>query len=196
VATVLTIARSCEPSSELHIEDHWYARTAPEDLLGVLPDKIHTDRLYTVLDRLLQHNEAIESHLPKRLGDLFDLTYDLLLYDLTSTYFFESECLANPMAQRRYSRDRCPDCLPVCIGLMITDDGRLLGYEVFDHNTHDSKTVEQIVQVMESKYGQAQRIGVMDRGMVSEENLAFLRSGSGSYIVGTPESMLVSLSST
>ena len=189
VAAILTIARFCEPSSELHIEDHWYARTALEDLLGVLPDKIHTDRLYAGLDRLLEHKETIESHLKQRLGDLFDLNYDLLLYDVTSTYF-EGECLSNPMAQRGYSRDSRPDCVQVCIGLVVTDEGIPLGYEVFDGNTHDSKTVEQIVQAMESKYGQAHRIWVMDRGMVSEANLAFLRSRDGSYIVGTPKSML------
>ena len=189
VAAILTIARFCEPSSELHIEDHWYGRTALEDLLGVLPDKIHTDRLYAGLDRLLEHKEAIESHLKQRLGDLFNLKYELLLYDVTSTYF-EGECLSNPMAQRGYSRDSRPDCVQVCIGLVVTDDGIPLGYEVFDGNTHDSKTVEQIVEAMESKYGQAHRIWVMDRGMVSEENLAFLRSRDGSYIVGTPKSML------
>jgi hypothetical protein len=189
VAAILTIARFCEPSGELHIEDHWYARTALEDLLGVSPDKVHTDRLYAGLDRLLEHKETIESHLKQRLGDLFDLKYDLLLYDVTSTYF-EGQCAANPMAKRGHSRDSRPDCVQVCIGLVVTDEGMPLGYEVFDGNTHDSKTVEQIVEAMESKYGQAHRIWVMDRGMVSEANLAFLRSRGGSYIVGTPKSML------
>ena len=189
VAAILTISRFCEPSSELYIEDHWYARTALEDLLGVSPDKVHTDRLYAGLDRLLEHKETIESHLKQRLGDLFDLKYDLLLYDVTSTYF-EGQCAANPMAKRGHSRDSRPDCLQVCIGLVVTDEGIPLGYEVFDGNTHDSKTVEQIVEAMESKYGQAHRIWVMDRGMVSEANLAFLRGRGGSYIVGTPKSML------
>jgi len=159
VAAILTISRFCEPSSELHIEDHWYARTALEDLLGVSPDKVHTDRLYAGLDWLLEHKETIERHLKQRLGDLFDLKYDLLLYDVTSTYF-EGQCAANPMAQRGHSRDSRPDCLQVCIGLVVTDEGMPLGYEVFDGNTHDSKTVEQIVEAMESKYGQAHRIWV------------------------------------
>jgi len=189
VAAILTIGRFCEPSSELHIEDHWYARTALEDLLGVSPEKIHTDRLYAGLDRLLPHKESIERHLKQRLGDLFDLEYDLLLYDVTSTYF-EGQCRANPMAQRGYSRDSRPDCLQVCIGLVVTEDGMPLGYEVFDGHTHDSQTVEQIVEAMESKYGRAHRIWVMDRGMVSEVNLAFLRRRGGYYIVGTPKSML------
>jgi len=189
VAAVLTIGRFCEPSSELHIEDHWYARTALEDLLGIAPEKIHTDRLYAGLDRLLPQKESIERHLKQRLGDLFDLEYDLLLYDVTSTYF-EGQCRANPMAQRGYSRDSRPDCLQVCIGLVVTEDGMPLGYEVFDGHTHDSQTVEQIVEAMESKYGRAHRIWVMDRGMVSEANLAFLRRRGGGYIVGTPKSML------
>jgi len=189
MAAILTIARLCEPSSELHIEDTWYGHTALEDLLGVVPEKVHTDRLYDALDRLLPHKQAIEKHLKERLGDLFDLSYDLLLYDVTSTYF-EGECKSNPMAQRGYSRDSRPDCLQVCIGLVVTTDGIPLGYEVFAGNTHDSKTVEQIVEAMEGKYGRANRVWVMDRGMVSEDNLAFLRQRGGSYIVGTPKALL------
>ncbi len=189
VAAILTLARFCEPASELHIEATWYRRTALEDLLGVPVAKVHTDRLYAGMDRLLPHKEAIEKHLKRRLGDLFDLTYDLLLYDITSTYF-EGECLGNPMAQRGYSRDSRPDCKQVCIGLVVTDDGMPLGYEVYDGNTHDSTTVERIVGAMEAKYGQANRVWVMDRGMVSEANLKFLRARGGSYIVGTPKAML------
>ena len=189
VAAILTIARFCEPSSELHIEDHWYARTALEDLLGVPAEKVHTDRLYAGLDRLLEHKESVEKHLKERLGDLFDLKYELLLYDVTSTYF-EGLCQANPMAQRGYSRDSRPDCLQVCIGLVVTEDGMPLGHEVFDGNTHDSKTLATIVTAMEAKYGRAQRIWVVDRGMVSEANLEFLRSRGASYIVGTPKALL------
>jgi transposase len=189
VAAILMVARFCDPSSELHIENSWYAHTALEDLLGISSEKVHTDRLYAGLDWLLPHKQAIEKHLKERLGDLFDLKYDLLLYDVTSTYF-EGECKANPMAKRGYSRDSRPDCLQVCIGLVVTDDGMPLGYEVFDGNTHDSKTVEDIVKAMESKYGRANRIWVMDRGMVSENNLQFIRHRGGSYIVGTPKVML------
>jgi transposase len=189
VAAILTIARFCKPSSELHIEDHWYARTALEDLLGVPAPKVHTDRLYAGLDRLIEHKDSIEKHLKERLGDLFDLKYELLLYDVTSTYF-EGLCEANPMAQRGYSRDSRPDCLQVCLGLVVTEDGMPLGHEVFDGNTHDSKTLETIVQAMEAKYGQAHRIWVVDRGMVSEANLKFLRDRGGSYLVGTPKALL------
>jgi transposase len=189
VAAILTIARFCEPSSELHIEDTWYPRTALKDLLGVAPKKVHTDRLYEGLDRLLEHKEAIERHLKQRLGELFELKYDLLLYDITSTYF-EGLCRGNPMARRGYSRDNRPDCLQVCIGLIVTTDGMPLGYEVFDGNTNDSRTVRQMVEQIEGKYGRANRVWVMDRGMVSEANLAFLRERGGSYIVGTPKAML------
>jgi transposase len=189
VAAILTIARFCQPQSELHIEDTWYRQTALEDLLGVPIEKIHTDRLYAALDVLLACKEAIEKHLRRRLGDLFDLEYDLLLYDVTSTYF-EGQCGANPLAQRGYSRDGRPDCLQVCIGLVVTPEGIPLGYEVFPGNRNDAKTVQEIVLAMEKKYGRARRIWVMDRGMVSEENLAFLRSREGQYIVGTPKAML------
>ena len=189
VAAILTLARFCEPSSELHIEDTWYRRTALEDLLGVAVEQVHTDRLYAGLDRLLPCKEAVEKHLKGRLGDLFDLKYDLLLYDVTSTYF-EGQCLGNPLAQRGYSRDSRPDCPQVCIGLVVTTDGIPLGYEVFAGNTNDARTVETMVEAMEDKYGRADRVWVMDRGMVSEANLKFLRARGGSYIVGTPRAML------
>jgi transposase len=141
------------------------------------------------LDRLLPHKEAIEQHLKERLGDLFDLQYDLILYDVTSTYF-EGKCARNPMAKRGYSRDHRPDCLQVCIGLVVTPEGIPLGHEVFDGNTNDSTTVQSVVEAMERKYGRADRVWVMDRGMVSEENLEFLRQRGSRYIVGTPKAML------
>lgn len=189
MAALLTIARFCHPQSELHIETTWYRGTALEDLLGIPVDKVHTDRLYAALDWLLPHKTAIEAHLKERLGDLFDLKYDLLLYDVTSTYF-EGKCAANPLAKRGYSRDQRFDCPQVCIGLVVTDDGIPLGYEVFAGNRNDATTVEEIVEAMEAKYGRASRIWVMDRGMVSEKNLAFLRGRGAYYLVGTPKAML------
>jgi len=189
VAAILTVARFCEPSSELRIETTWYRRTALEDLLHVRPEKVHTDRLYTGLDELLPHKETIEKHLKGRLGQLFDLDYELLLYDVTSTYF-EGQCKRNPQAKRGYSRDKRPDCLQVCIALVVTTDGMPLGYEVFDGNRHDSTTVEEIVTTMENKHGKANRVWVLDRGMVSESNLAFVREREGCYIVGTPKASL------
>jgi len=189
VAAILTIARLCRPSSELHIADTWYRGTALEDLLDVMPEKVSTNRLYAGLDWLLPHKETIEKHLKERLGSLFDLEYELLLYDVTSTYF-EGQCAANGLAKRGYSRDGRPDCLQVCIGLVVTTDGIPIGYEVFEGNRHDSTTVEDFVKAIEKKYGRANRVWVMDRGMVSEKNLAFLRERGGQYIVGTPKSML------
>jgi transposase len=189
VAAILSIARFCRPQSELHIESTWYRGTALEDLLGVSVEKVHTDRLYAGLDWLLPHKPAIEKHLKDRLGALFELEYDLLLYDITSTYF-EGDCAANSLAKRGYSRDGRPDCLQVTIGLVVTNEGIPLGYEVFAGNRHDATTVEEIVEAMEKKYGRAHRIWVMDRGMVSEENLKFLRARGGQYLVGTPKAML------
>jgi transposase len=189
VAAILVIARFCEPSSELHIEHTWYRRSALEELLGVAVAKVYTDRLYQGLDWLLPQKAALEQHLKERLGNLFDLTYDLLLYDVTSTYF-EGQCRGNPKAQRGYSRDGRSDCPQVCIGLVVTEEGLPLGYEVFAGNTHDSKTIPDIVAAMEAKYGHAQRVWVLDRGMVSENNLEFLRGRDAKYIVGTPKALL------
>jgi transposase len=189
VAALLTIARFCEPHSELHIETTWYRGTALDDLLGVPIDQVHTDRLYAGLDQLLPHKEAIEKHLRQRVSALFAPSQELLIYDVTSTYF-EGQCPHNPLAKRGHSRDHRPDCLQVCIGLVVTEEGLPLGYEVFEGNRHDSKTLETIVEAMEKKYGRSERIWVLDRGIVSAANLAMLRARGGRYIVGTPKAML------
>ena len=185
---ILIIARLLEPSSELYIAEQWYPKTALPDLLGVPQERIDDNRLYRALDQLLPHKEALEVHLKDRLGELFQLEYDLLLYDVTSTFF---EGAADfPLAQRGYSRDQRSDCKQVCIGLVVSRCGMPLGYEVFAGNTADVTTVEGIVETMERRYGKSNRIWVMDRGMVSEDNIAFLRAGGRRYIVGTPKSML------
>jgi len=189
MAAILAIARFCAPSSELHIADTWYRRTALEELLGATPEQVHTARLYKALDRLLPHKEAVEKRLRERLGELFELKCELLLYDVTSTYF-EGDLEGCPLAKRGYSRDSRPDRPQVCIGLVVTEEGFPLGYEVFAGNTHDSQTVPTIIEAMEKKYGALGRVWVMDRGMVSEANLKFLRERGGQYIVGTPKAML------
>lgn len=189
MAAILTIARFCEPSSELHIADTWYRRTALEELLGVRPEQVHTDRLYKALDQLLPHKEELEKHLRQRLGELFELKCELLLYDVTSTYF-EGDMEGCAIARRGYSRDSRPDRPQVCLGLVVTEEGYPLGYEVFAGNTNDSKTVETIVESLERKHGALQRVWVWDRGMVSEQNLKYLRERGGQYIVGTPKAML------
>lgn len=185
---ILIIARLLEPSSELFIAEQWFAKTALPDLLGVTEASVDDNRLYRALDHLLPHKEALEVHLKNRLGELFELEYDLLLYDVTSTYF--EGAAAFPLAQRGYSRDQRSDCKQVCIGLVVSRCGMPLGYEVFAGNTADVTTVEGIVETMERRYGKSDRIWVMDRGMVSEGNIEFLREDGRRYIVGTPKSML------
>jgi len=189
MVSVLVIARLCEPSSELHIAEDWYRRTALEDLLGLPESKVNAARLYRALDRLLPHKEAIEQHLVKRLGELFDLSYDLLLYDVTSTYF-EGQAARNPLAQRGHSRDHRPDCKQVCIAMVVTREGMPLGYEVFPGNRVDVTTVEEIVEAMEARYGIANRIWVMDRGMSSVDNVAWLQETKRRYLIGTAKSEL------
>ena len=189
MAQVLIICRFCDPSSELYIAEHLYGHTALSDLLSLGCNKINEDRLYRALDALLPHKEALEIHLKERLGELFNLEYDLLLYDVTSTYF-EGQARGNPLAQRGYSRDKRGDCKQVCIGLVVSRCGMPLGYEIFAGNRRDVTTVEEIVEVMEKRYGKADRIWVMDRGMISEANMEFLHEGHRRYIIGTPKSML------
>jgi hypothetical protein len=189
VIALLVVARFCNPSSELHIAETWYRGTALEDLLGVPIEKVNPERLYRALDRVLPLKPALEKHVRDRLGELFPVEFDLLLYDVTSTYF-EGQCPRNPQARRGYSRDHRPDCKQVCVGLVVTREGLPLGYEVFAGNTNDTKTLREIVAAMEAKYGRAERIWVFDRGVVSEENLQYLRGRGGQYVVGTPRSML------
>lgn len=183
IAMILVICRLCNPSSELYIAEHYYKSTALAELLGVPSGKIYDKRLYRALDKLLAHKEDIEKHLKQQLGDLFGLEYDLLLYDVTSTYF-EGQCENNPMAQRGYSRDKRSDCKQVCIGLVVSKDGMPLGYEVFEGNRHDSKTWQHIITTMEERYGKADRIWCGDRGMMSKANLEFMQSDGRKYIVG------------
>ncbi len=189
MAMTLVLMRLCEPSSELRIADHLYERSPLGDLLGIPRDKVNDDRLYRALDSLLPHKVEMEKHLKERLGELFNLEYDLLLYDVTSTYF-EGESASNGLAMRGYSRDHRPDCKQVCIALVVSREGMPLGYDVFAGNQADVTTVEDIVEKIEAQYGSAGRIWVMDRGMVSEDNLEYLREGGRRYIVGTPKSQL------
>lgn len=186
---VLVLLRWYDPSSELRMAEHLYEQSALPDLLGIPAEKINDDRLYRAFDRLLPHKQALEVHLKNRLGTLFGIEYDLLLYDVTSTYF-EGQAKGNPQARRGYLRDHRSDCNPVCIGLVVSRDGLPLGYEIFEGNRHDSTTVQEIVTTMESRYGRADRIWVMDRGMISQENVAFLQQEHRRYILGTPKASL------
>jgi transposase len=189
MAAVLVAARLCEPSSELHIAEDWYRRTALSDLLQLADAQVNKDRLYRALDQLLPHKAALEAHLSKRVGELFAVDNDVLLYDVTSTYF-EGQAEGNPQARRGHSRDHRPDCKQVCIALVVTFDGFPLGYEVFPGNTHDATTVRTIVETMEARHGTVGKVWIMDRGMASAENVAWLRATGRRYILGTPKSEL------
>lgn len=185
VAAVLAINRLCAPGSELAIEERWYPATALDDLLEIEEGKINDTRLYRCLDRVLPHKSKLEQHLKQRYGELFGAEFDVLLYDLTSTYV-EGAAEKNPMMGRGYSRDHRPDCEPMVIALIVNREGFPFSYETFDGNRADVSTMESILRMVERKYGKARRIWVMDRGIVSEENLAAIRKRGGQYLVGTP----------
>ena len=189
IAALLAINRLCAPGSELAIEARWYGATALDDLLGVAAAQVNTDRLSRCLDLLLPHKAALEQHLAARYGELFGAQYDVLLYDLTSTYV-EGEAAGNPRMQRGYSRDHRPDCKQVVLALVVSPEGFPLAYEVFPGERADVATLEEILDAVEAKYGRAQRVWVFDRGIVSEANLGRLRRRQAHYLVGTPRARL------
>lgn len=189
MAQVLVLSRLCHPSSELEIAENYFKKSSLADQLGIPVEKVNDDRLYRALDILLPHKRELEKHLKERPGTLFDLSYDIFLYDVTSTYF-EGLAEANSMAQYGYSRDKRGDCKQVCIALAVTKEGMPLGYEVFEGNRHDSTTAEEIVESMEEKYGKANNIRVMDRGMASEDNFEYLREKGCRYIIGADRKQL------
>jgi transposase len=185
IAALLTINRLCAPGSELAVEQRWYPSTALDDLLEIEEGKINDTRLYRCLDRILPHKTKLEGHLKDRYGSLFGAEFDVLLYDLTSTYV-EGAAEDNPMMRRGYSRDHRPDCEQMVIALIVNSEGFPFSYETFDGNRADVSTVETILRMVERKYGNARRIWIFDRGIVSEENLAAIRRRGGQYLVGTP----------
>ena len=189
VAALLAIHRLCAPGSELAVEQRWYRSTALDDLLEIPEGKINDTRLYRCLDRILAHKTRLEQHLKQRYGELFGAEFDVLLYDLTSTYV-EGAAEKNPMMKRGYSRDHRPDCAQMVIALIVNSEGFPFSYETFDGNRADVSTMETILRMVERKYGKARRIWVMDRGRGSEENLAAIRRRGGQYLVGTPRSQM------
>jgi transposase len=188
-AAVLAINRLIQPGSELAVEQRWYPATALDDLLGIEAGKINDSRLYRCLDRLLPHKTALEQHLKQRYGELFQASFDVLLYDLTSSYV-EGAGEANPLLKRGYSRDHRPDCKQLVIALVVNPEGFPYSYEIFEGNRADVTTLESMLRVIERKYGKARRVWVFDRGIVSEENLRALRRRGAQYLVGTPRSKL------
>src|SRR6267378_517014 len=189
VAALLAINRLCAPGSELAIEQRWYPSTALDDLLEIEEGKINDTRLYRCLDRILPHKTKLERHLKDGYGALFGAEFDVLLYDLTSTYV-EGAAANNPMVHHGYSRDHRPDCEQLVIALIVNHEGFPFSYETFDGNRADVSTLETMLRMVERKYGKARRIWVLDRGIVSEENLKAIRKREGQYLVGTPRSQM------
>ena len=189
VAELLSVNRLCDPGSELSVHEKWHPKTGMNLLLDCDDAVAEKDRLYRCLDRLLAHKDALEEHLRYKWGELFQADFEVLLYDLTSTYF-EGLMEEVSKAKRGYSRDKRPDCKQLVIALIVTPEGFPLAYEVFPGNTRDVQSLETMLNQVEAKYGKAKRTWVFDRGVVSEGNLQKLRERHGTYVVGTPRSRL------
>jgi transposase len=184
IVAIEVINRLCAPCSEFALAEHWYRSTALEDLLGVPDSAVTKDRLYRTLDRLLEAQEAIENDLKDQFGRLFQLDYDLLLYDLTRTYF-EGLAEENDRARRGYSRDHRGDCQQIVLALIVTREGFPLAHLTLAGNTQDLQTVETIVTTIEARFGKSRRVWVMDRGMISEDTLKFLNRSGRRYLLAT-----------
>lgn len=186
VLRLLVINRLLEPGSEFRLHRHWFRASAMDELLGADFAVAEKDRLYRCLDRVLEHKQELFLWLKQKWADLFQADFEVLLYDLTSTYF-EGDMEENPKAKRGYSRDGRPDCLQVVIALVITPDGFPLAYDVMDGNTSDRATLRQFLAHVEKSYGKARRVWVMDRGIPSEAILQEMRQPEQQtfYLVGT-----------
>jgi transposase len=191
VLQLLVVNRLIEPGSEYRVHRHWFLTSAMDELLNTDFAVAEKDRLYRCLDRILEHKRDLFVFLRKKWADLFHADFEVLLYDLTSTYF-EGEMEQNPKAKRGYSRDGRPDCLQLVIALVITTDGFPLAYEVMDGNTSDRTTLREFLTRVENTHGKAKRVWVMDRGIPTEEILAEMRSPERQtfYLVGTPKSKI------
>jgi transposase len=189
VVELLVVNRLCAPGSELSVHEHWFDRTAMDFLLGSGPEVAAKDRLYRALDKIVPLKKELEKHLSARWKDLFNAQTEVVLYDLTSTYF-EGAAEESEKAKRGYSRDHRPDCPQVVLALVVSSDGFPLTYEVFDGNTIDAESLDTIVAAVEERHGKMGRVWVFDRGIVSEDNLKMLRERGASYIVGTPRRKL------
>lgn len=189
VVELLVVNRLSAPRSELSVHEKWFPQTAMDLLLDTDPRVAEKDRLYRALDRMLKHKEALQAHLAARWRDLFGATFDVLLYDLTSTYF-EGQAQQVEKARRGYSRDHRPDCVQVLLAIIVTPEGFPLSYEVWPGNAQDVSTLADALHDVERKHGKARRIWVFDRGIVSESNLQQLREHQAQYVVGTPRHQL------
>ena len=193
ILQTLVTYRLIDPGSEFRLHREWFAQSAMADLLGEDFSLAAKDNLYRCLDRLLTHREALFGHLQERWRDLFGAKFDLVLYDLTSTYF-EIEPPENPGDKRQfgYSRDKRPDCVQVVVGLIVTPEGFPMAYEVLAGNTTDKKTLKLFLKKIRRLYGKARRTWIMDRGIPTEEVLELMRKERHqiSYLVGTPKGQL------
>jgi transposase len=189
VLQLLVVNRLIDPGSELRIHRQWFLRSAMDELLEVDFAVAGKDRLYRCLDRIPAHKDAFCQFIADRWKTLFDTSFDVLLYDLTSTYF-EGLCEQIPKARHGYNRDGRGDCRQVVIALVLTPDGLPLAYEVLAGNTADKTTLRQFLAKIEQMYGKARRIWVMDRGIPTEATLKQMREAGTQYLVGTPRSML------
>jgi hypothetical protein len=191
VLRLLVVNRLLEPGSEFHVHRHWFDQSAMGELLDADFAVAEKDRLYRCLDRILEHKQALFAHLRQRWQDLFRAQFEVLLYDLTSTYI-EGEGEQIPKAKYGYSRDQRFDCKQVVIALVITPEGFPLAYEVMNGNTSDRTTLRTFLEKIEASYGRAHRVWVMDRGIPTEATLAHMRSTEQniSYLVGTPRSKI------
>lgn len=186
---LLVVNRLIRPGSEFYIHRQWFDKTAMDELLDMDYQIAAKDRLYRCLDIIAAYKEELCRHLKSRWEDMFGIEFDVLLYDLTSTYF-EGLCEQNPKARFGYSRDKRSDCRQVVIALIVTPEGFPLGYEVLPGNTLDKTTLRFFLDKIELMYGKARRLWVMDRGIPTEETLGFMRDNGLHYLVGTPRSML------
>ena len=189
VLQLLVINRLCDPGSEFAVHRSWFLRSAMDELLATDFAVAEKDRLYRCLDRILPYKDELCRFLTAKWKTLFDAQFDVLLYDLTSTYF-EGSCARIPKAKFGYSRDKRPDCRQVVIALIVTTDGLPLAYEVFPGNTVDKTTLRPFLEKIEKLYGKARRVWVMDRGIPTEATLEEMRRDGVAYLVGTPRSLL------
>ena len=189
VIQLLAVNRLCAPGTEFALHRRWFDSSAMDELLGFDFVVAEKDRLYRCLDRVLPHKDALCQHLVQRWKTLFDASVDVLLYDLTSTYF-EGSCQQIPKARHGYSRDGRSDCRQVVIALVVTTTGFPLAYEVLAGNTADKTTLGKFLKKIETLYGKARRVWIMDRGIPTEATLQGMRDEQIGYLVGTPKSLL------
>lgn len=189
VLKLLVINRLIKPGSEFYVHQHWFDQTAMDVLLGCDFTVAQKNRLYQCLDKIFPYKDELCQHLKERWETLFDISYDVLLYDLTSTYF-EGLCEQNPKARFGHSKDRRSDCRQVLIALIVTPDGFPLNYEVLAGNTSEKTTLADLLTKIELRYGKSRRVWLMDRGIPKEETLSLMRNTGVNYLVGTPRKLL------